>query len=97
LDGHRRFSAVPRPLALDIHERQRIVRLLVKAVLVGNGTIVIRHSIPIPTRPSTDDHSPPTPTGGMSTSQCYLLRSGGHSAAFGHNNKQSGSLLKACS
>ena len=42
LDGHRRFSAVPRPLALDIHERQRIVRLLVKAVLVGNDTIVIR-------------------------------------------------------
>jgi site-specific DNA recombinase len=81
---------------LDVKERQRIVRLVVKEILVGDDTIVIRHSIPIPTRPSTDDHSPPIPTGGMSTSQCYLLRSGGHSAAFGHNNKQSGSLLKAC-
>jgi site-specific DNA recombinase len=61
---------------LDVHERQRIVRLLVKEVLVGDDTIIIRHSIPIPTTPSTDGHSPPTPTGGTSTSQCYLLRSG---------------------
>lgn len=61
---------------LDVHERQRIVRLLVKEVLVGDDTIVIRHSIPIPTNPSTDDHSPPTPTRGTPTSQCYLLRSG---------------------
>jgi len=31
---------------LDIAERQRIVRLLVKEVLVGDDTIIIRHSIP---------------------------------------------------
>lgn len=32
---------------LDMAERQRIVRLLVKEVLVGDDTITIRHSIPI--------------------------------------------------
>jgi site-specific DNA recombinase len=61
---------------LDVKERQRIVRLVVKEILVGDDTIVIRHSIPIPTRPSTDDHSPPTPAAGTSTSESYLLRSG---------------------
>jgi site-specific DNA recombinase len=62
---------------LDVHQRQRIVRLLVKEVLVGDDTIIIRHSIPIPTTPPTGDHSPSTPIGATSTSQCYLLRSGG--------------------
>jgi site-specific DNA recombinase len=33
---------------LSVTERQRIVRLLVKDVLVGEDTITIRHSIPIP-------------------------------------------------
>src|SRR6516165_4177420 len=33
---------------LSVMERQRIVRLLVKDVLVGEDTITIRHSIPIP-------------------------------------------------
>lgn len=32
---------------LDVMERQRIVRLVVKEVLVGEDTIVIRHSIPV--------------------------------------------------
>ena len=50
---------------LDIAERQRIVRLLVKEVLVEEDTITIRHSIPIsgppggspgPSKPDT--HSP---------------------------------------
>ena len=31
---------------LDIHDRQRITRLLVKEVVVGHDTITIRHSIP---------------------------------------------------
>lgn len=44
---------------LDITERQRIVRLLVKEVLIGDDTITIRHSIPIPTATSDKD----TPTG----------------------------------
>ena len=33
---------------LDILERQRIVRLVIKEVLVGDDTIVIRHCIPVP-------------------------------------------------
>jgi site-specific DNA recombinase len=36
---------------LSVIERQRIVRLVVKDVLVGEDTITIRHSIPIPSRP----------------------------------------------
>lgn len=42
---------------LDIPERQRIVRLLVKEVLVGDDTITIRHSIPVPTAPPDKDTS----------------------------------------
>ena len=52
---------------LDVHERQRIVRLLVKEILVGDDTIIIRHSIPIPPEPSGTE-----PPSGRS----YLLRSG---------------------
>ena len=33
---------------LDVAERQRIVRLVVKEILVGENDITIRHSIPIP-------------------------------------------------
>ncbi|MGC2407800.1 MAG: recombinase family protein, partial [Candidatus Cybelea sp.] len=36
---------------LSVPERQRIVRLLVKGVLVADDTIIIRHSIPIPHDP----------------------------------------------
>jgi site-specific DNA recombinase len=44
---------------LDIHERQRIVRLLVKEVLLADNTIVIRHSIPVHA-PRPDGSDPPT-------------------------------------
>ena len=33
---------------LDVMERQRIVRLVVKEVLIGDDTIIIRHCIPVP-------------------------------------------------
>src|SRR5262249_47931213 len=36
--------------ALDVSERQRIVRLLVKEVLVGDDKIIIRHCVPLPNR-----------------------------------------------
>ena len=36
---------------LDIQERQRIVRLVIKEILVGDETIVIRHSIPLSSMP----------------------------------------------
>ena len=60
---------------LDIAERQRVVRLLVKEVLVSEDKIIIRHSIPISGSPSdgTDSSKPDTDSteGGN-----YLLRSG---------------------
>jgi len=62
---------------LDIIERQRVVRLLVKEILVSDDRIVIRHSIPLPTGPS-GSHDP-SPIGAYSTSaagKSYLLRSG---------------------
>jgi site-specific DNA recombinase len=68
---------------LDIIERQRVVRLLVKEILVSDDRIVIRHSIPIPTGPS-GSHDP-SPTGGYSSSasgKSYLLRSGSERAAL---------------
>ena len=62
---------------LEIAERQKVVRLLVKEVLVDNDTITIRHSIPA---------QPPTsPVGGAPLPsnrklrvgvESYLLRSG---------------------
>jgi hypothetical protein len=44
---------------LSVIERQRIVRLLVKDVLVGHDTITIRHSIPIPSGPPRNGGSQP--------------------------------------
>jgi site-specific DNA recombinase len=66
---------------LDIAERQRIVRLLIKEVLVDDDTIIIRHSIPIhaASNPSSSD-APPSASGGQPTpgNESYLLRSGGN-------------------
>jgi site-specific DNA recombinase len=56
---------------LDVEERQRVVRLLVKEILVGNDAIVIRHSIPTPSDP---------PSGGGTTSS-----SGGRQIADGRS------------
>jgi site-specific DNA recombinase len=62
---------------LDIIERQRIVRLVVKDILIGDDSIVIRHCIPVGLAPPPDS-GPPTPgkSQGMPGSQSYLLRSG---------------------
>ncbi|MGC1296602.1 MAG: recombinase family protein [Alloacidobacterium sp.] len=63
---------------LNVAERQRIVRLLVKDVLVGDNDITIRHSIPIPSGspPNGGTHSPRDPN--------YLLCTGsGNSALWG--------------
>src|SRR5262249_46840384 len=62
---------------LDITERQRIVRLLIKEVIVSEDTITIRHSVPI-TSPPRDDESPKSGRSEASKSQGYLLRSGRH-------------------
>jgi site-specific DNA recombinase len=69
--------------ALDTCERQRIVRLLVKEILVGDDTIVIRHSIPIPPDPSGEKPPPSPNQTSSSPSEGYLLRSGRHDAALG--------------
>ena len=61
---------------LDVLERQRLVRLLVKEILVGDDTIVIRHSIPVTTNPPRDEEPPKSIKSGASKSECYLLRSG---------------------
>jgi site-specific DNA recombinase len=71
---------------LDILERQRIVRLVVKEVLVGDDTIVIRHSIPVP--PGPPDGSSPPPLGGpdnVGADRSYLLRTGRDLAALGEH------------
>ena len=71
-----------RAQTLDIAERQKILRLVVKEILVGQDTITIRHSIPVP-------HADPEPNGGPrqppepsrpDSGPCYLLRSGRHLA-----------------
>jgi site-specific DNA recombinase len=69
---------------LDMTERQRIVRLVVKEVLVGDGTIVIRHCIPIPSAPPLGGN--PSPSGRsdrLDDDRSYLLRSGRDQPALG--------------
>jgi site-specific DNA recombinase len=56
--------------SLSVMERQKIVRLLVKEILVGEDTITIRHSIPIPSGPLQSGGSDP------SDGQNYLLCKG---------------------
>jgi site-specific DNA recombinase len=70
--------------SLNIIERQRVVRLLVKEILVADDSIVIRHSIPLPTGPSGGRDS--SPIGGFSSpalGKSYLLRSGSDQPAAG--------------
>jgi site-specific DNA recombinase len=69
---------------LDIIERQRIVRLLVKEILVSDDSIVIRHSIPLPTGPSGGHNASPSGgSPGPDLAKSYLLRSGSHQPAPG--------------
>ena len=43
---------------LELIERQRIVRLVVKEILIGDDTIVIRHCIPIASTPPSSGGPP---------------------------------------
>ncbi len=65
---------------MDIMERQKIVRLLIKEVLVDFDTITIRHCLPIPQDPSPQ--SGPSAGSGSTSRRAggggYLLRSGSH-------------------
>ncbi|MDB6160409.1 MAG: recombinase family protein, partial [Gammaproteobacteria bacterium] len=69
---------------LDVMERQRIVRLVVKDVLIGDDTLVIRHCIPIVAL-SPSGGAPPAAgnAGGTPNSQNYLLRKGSGIASSG--------------
>jgi site-specific DNA recombinase len=71
---------------LDILERQRIVRLVVKEVLVGDDTIVIRHSIPVPSGPPGGSN-PPRLGGSddVRADRSYLLRTGRDIAVTGEH------------
>jgi site-specific DNA recombinase len=62
---------------LDVAERQRIVRLLVKEIIVDDDAIVIRHSIPAPTE-TTDCSGPTSRSKGrqLPADASYLLRKG---------------------
>jgi site-specific DNA recombinase len=61
---------------LNVAERQRIVRLVVKDVLVGDDTITIRHSIPVPA-------GPPQNEGSQLEGPNYLLCKGRERATLG--------------
>src|ERR1035437_2323774 len=60
-----------RAQTLDVKERQQILRLLVKEILVGFDTLTIRHSIPIP---SGDGPPPNIPGFTPSPQSDYPLR-----------------------
>ncbi|WP_095081544.1 recombinase family protein [Mesorhizobium sophorae] len=63
--------------SLDVSDRQRIVRLLVKDVLVDDDTVIIRHSLPMQTTiPPPGKASSPSNGKSPSADKSYLLRSG---------------------
>ena len=72
---------------LEVIERQRIVRLVVKDILIGDDTIVIRHCIPIGLAPPPQS-GPATPGRPQNTpgGQSYLLRSGSAESAAGERD-----------
>src|SRR5207342_2539641 len=67
---------------LEVRERQQIVRLLVKEILVGGDIITIRHSLPIPPSGSGPSGTMPPSSGmiGTPSKTGYLLRSRSHVA-----------------
>jgi len=83
--AHFREKISVRADTLDVLERQKILRLLVKEIMVGKDSIAIRHSIPIP-QSSPDGGIPPgTQPSAPKIGPGYLLRSGGRqSVAIEH-------------
>jgi site-specific DNA recombinase len=67
---------------LDIQERQRVVRLIVKEILIEDECIIVRHSIPVSQPPDDDPKSPPSRSV-EPADQSYLLRSGRHHCPCG--------------
>ena len=82
---------------LNVEDRQRIVRLLVKEVLVADDTIVIRHSIPVAAGPQTDDRSVARPTDPQPAgSESYLLRKGRQLLILGVNVRRQQTAQAQC-
>src|ERR1700733_1129177 len=85
--------------SLSVIERQKIVRLLVKEILVGEDTITIRHSIPIPSGPSQNGGSQPEGPNyllckGRDLTRAFQLRVGWTGAALeGKVSDKKASLL----
>src|SRR6267142_6813057 len=77
LEGFRTKLRV-RAKTLEVRERQQILRLLVKEILVDANSLTIRHSIPIPQISSGSSNAQPPNSIPSGTSQKphYLLRSG---------------------
>jgi site-specific DNA recombinase len=69
---------------LNITERQRIVRLLVKEVLVGDDAIIIRHSIPISATPPGGTTPPAAEYPGNADKESYPLCTGSNHGALWH-------------
>jgi site-specific DNA recombinase len=59
---------------LDLVERRKIIRLLVREILIDRDAITIRHSIP-PTNSTTTPTAPSSPSAsaGRASDQCYRL------------------------
>jgi DNA invertase Pin-like site-specific DNA recombinase len=77
----------------DIEERQRVLRLLVKDVLVGPEKITIRHRIPAPGTTSREHHDEPT-TEGDQTQSCPLRWGRAFTAARQHRLVGAGRTLR---
>jgi site-specific DNA recombinase len=75
LNGFRK-KLQARAKTLDVCERQQILRLLVKEILVDPQNLTIRHSIPIPqARLALNEPQPPNSTPSVTSQQPgYLLR-----------------------
>ena len=72
---------------IAVRERQQILRLVVKEILVGSNTVTLRHSIPLPPSRSGPGGSLP-PTSGPAVkppTPGYLLRKGSHQPHFGQS------------
>ncbi len=69
--------------SLDVIERQKVLRSLVKEVLVDDGEITIRHSIPMTEGGVCSPGNPPSNSSQRDPEpQSYLLRLGSHSCVF---------------
>ena len=76
---------------LDIQDRQRITRLLVKEVVVANDSITIRHSIPSAMRSNGGTGEPSNPAG---SSQCSQTDTGSILRPWRERSALRGSALR---